>query len=299
MHTSFPPIRHLFVLLLAACMAASCRNKEQSDERPVITVSIEPLRWVTEQIGGDLISVQTLVPSGSNPEIYEPTPRQMMELSKSRAVFLCGYLGMEQNWGKRLKESAPQVPFVNLSQGIHLIGGHHHEGRALDHSGGVDPHIWTSPRNMRRMAHHICQALANADPKNTSAYNRNLIALLERIDAVNDSLMKLTVELPQRSFLIYHPTLSYLARDYGLKQLAIEQDGKEPTAIRLHELIDSCRHYRTNTLFIQHEFDTRHIELIARETGLDPITINPLTYDWESEMLHIVHELSHGRKNTD
>lgn len=280
-------------------MATSCRNKQQSDERPVITVSIEPLRWVVEQIGGDLISVQTLVPSGSNPETYEPTPRQMMNLNQSCVVFLCGYLGMEQNWGKQLKESAPQVPFVNLSQGTHLIGGHHHKGRALDHSGGVDPHIWTSPRNMRHMAQRICQTLTHTDPKNAPTYNRNLSALLVRIDAVNDSLMKLTVELPQRSFLIYHPTLSYLARDYELKQLAIEQDGKEPTAVHLRELIDSCRHYQTNTLFIQHEFDTRHIELIARETGLSPITINPLAYDWESEMLHIVHELSHGQKNAD
>lgn len=299
MHTSFKKTPHYLLLLLTVCLVAACRSGEQKDERPVVTVSIEPLRWVAEQIGGDLITVQTLVPSGSNPETYEPTPRQIMDLNNSRAVFLCGYLGMELNWARQLKESAPDVPFINVSKGINLIGGHHHEGHTSDHGGSVDPHIWTSPKNMRHIAQHIGQTLSRVDHKNAQIYTRNLHSLLSRIDAVNDSLVLLTRTLAQRTYLIYHPTLSYLARDYKLNQLAIEHDGKEPTAARLGELMDICRKHQLKVLFVQREFDRRHIELIARETGTTPATIDPLAYDWENEMLHIAHLLSYGQESTD
>ncbi|MCM1108215.1 MAG: zinc ABC transporter substrate-binding protein [Clostridium sp.] len=281
----------LFIGSVLLCLAACSQRKDTGSER-CVTVSIEPLRCVTEQLVGDLYVVQTLVPGGGNPETYEPTPAQMMNLSRSTLYVACGDLGFEREWLGRLQTQAEQTVFVAAADKLTLLpSSHHHSDTSGAGEQSGDPHVWTSPRNMAVMARCICDALCRMDTTSAPVFQANLHGFLSRTQQLNDSISRLLADKQGSVFLIYHPTLTYFARDYGLTQLAIESDGKEPSAARLRELIDRCRMSGVRTVFVQKEFDRRHADLIAGEIGARVVEINPLSYHWDEEMLHIAEVL--------
>ena len=302
---------YLYLLLSLALTASlsgcgGTKRPSASGEKPLITVSIEPLRYFTEAIAGPAWQVETLVPRGYSPETYDPTPRQLSRLAQSQAFLRIGYIGYELVWSDRLAENAPQVPFYNLSEGIDLIYGHHHhhhghEGNYAeqeehhDHeeTQGVEPHTWNSPRNARLIATHIRDILTSLDSSHGALYRQRCDSLCQRIDRC-DSLLQTLFSQPQasRAFMIYHPALSYLARDYGLTQIAIESDGKEPSAARMKALSQLCQSHDIKVIFIQPEFDRRNAESIAQQTGTQLVSINPLAYDWEAELLHTASALT-------
>ena len=153
----------LFYLSACLCLLTGCKPSGRTDnkdtQRPVITVSIEPLRYITERITGDGFRVETFVPKGSSPETYEPTPEQMMKLGQSLVYFTVGDLGFERTWTDRLRQMSPEVPFVRTSESIKLIEGHHH-GSSDTPENETDPHVWTSPAHMKTIAQkHLCLAL--------------------------------------------------------------------------------------------------------------------------------------------
>ena len=295
---------------------SSCNPKKGSskdDDKQLITVSIEPLRFFTEAIAGPSWKVETLVPNGASPETYDPTPRQLARLAESKACLRIGYVGYELVWSSRLAENAPHVPFMNMAEGIDLIFDshhahhHHHE----DHAGnyeeqeeehhhdaemaecGVEPHVWNSPANARILAGNVLKALITLDKEHAEAYRQRHDSLCLRIDRC-DSIVRQLLSQPEASsaFMIYHPALSYFARDYGLTQIAIETDGKEPSAARMKELSELCKQYDVKVIFIQPEFDRRSAETIAKQTGTRIVGINPLSYQWEEELIATAKALS-------
>lgn len=278
----------LLALLLAACSSRP-RKAAATDERPLMTVTIEPLRYFTEALAGDRFRVVSMVPKGASPETYDPTPSQLMDLSESAAYLCIGYIGFEQAWLDRLGENAPHLRFFDLSEGIDLIHDteHAHDGH------GVEPHIWNSAPNALRIAGNLTNALIAIDPVCDSLYRQRFDSLAHVI-LHTDSLCRAMLEQPgaDRTFLIYHPALSYFARDYGLRQIPIEAGGKEPSPAYLKELVDVCREETVHVIFVQPEFDRRNAELIAKQTGARVEPINPLSYDWPQEMLHVAKALS-------
>lgn len=307
-HTSYIFFATLLVLL-ASCKPKNGGNKAADAEKPVITVTIEPLRYFAEAIAGPRFSVSTMVPKGSSPETYDPTPRQLVELSRSRAYLGTGHIGFDVAWGDRLRQNAPGVAFFDLSEGIDLImneAEHHHHRHAPaagnyneaehhhhHHHGAAEPHIWMSARNAVVIARNICQALCTIDAAGTDFYTARCDSLQQRLELLDrqlsDSLARPDVT---RTFIIYHPTLTYFARDYNLHQVSIEYEGKEPSPAQLKELISLCRKEDVKVIFLQPEFDVRNIETILRETGLRAAAINPLSYDWEQEMLGTARQLN-------
>lgn len=270
------------VLLFSACGSTSLKS-DSGGERPVLTVTIEPLRYFTEAIAGTRFTVESIVPRGSSPETYDPTPSQLLALADSRAYLRIGYIGFEQIWMKRLMANAPDMPVFDTSKGIDLIV----------EDEGPEPHIWTSAVNARVIATNVAMALCTLDSIHSSEYRHrcdSLITVINRTDSLCRSL--LSGPDTDRMFLIYHPSLSYFARDYGLRQLPIEEAGKEPTPARLKELLDCCQREKVNVIFVQPEFDRRNAELIARQTGSRIVPINPLAYDWQDEMLHVARTLA-------
>lgn len=270
------------VLLFSACGSTSLKS-DSGGERPVLTVTIEPLRYFTEAIAGTRFTVESIVPRGSSPETYDPTPSQLLALADSRAYLRIGYIGFEQVWMKRLMANAPDMPVFDTSKGIDLIV----------EDEGPEPHIWTSAVNARVIATNVAMALCALDSIHSSEYRHrcdSLITVINRTDSLCRSL--LSGPDADRMFLIYHPSLSYFARDYGLRQLPIEEAGKEPTPARLKELLDYCQREKVNVIFVQPEFDRRNAELIARQTGSRIVPINPLAYDWQDEMLHVARTLA-------
>ena len=233
-----------------------------------------------------------MVPKGSSPESYDPTPQQLVSLSKSQAYFRIGHIGFEQAWMKKLEANCPDMKVYDTSKGIDLIRDKGHWHGDYFHKGGVEPHIWNSTQNALIIADNIYQALCELDSTHQADYKNRLDSLKQSIQQTDAETRKL-LENADSTFLIYHPALSYFARDYGLKQISIEEGGKEPSPAQLKKLIETCRNENVHTIFVQQEFDQRNAQLIAHELGIDIVPINPLSYDWTDEMLRTAKALKH------
>lgn len=265
------------VLMVTAGTLFSC-SSAKNDNANKITVSIEPLRYLTEQIVGDRFEVVTMVPKGSSPETYEPTARQMADLSESILYIKVGELGFERTWMPRLTSNAPHITVVNSSEGItsHI---------------GDDPHSWMSARNAIIMAHNIYEAVKRIDVKDSVFFRQRLDSLCNVIHATDKYIRQITAQAHCKSFIIYHPALTYFASDYGLEQLALEEHGREPSAAELEQIISTARAKGVKTMFVQREFANRNVDIITNTIGARKVEINPLGYDWNKEMRRIAAEI--------
>ncbi|MDY3847065.1 MAG: zinc ABC transporter substrate-binding protein [Prevotella sp.] len=265
------------ILMMAAGTVVSCTSPHVNEEK-TITVSIEPLRYFTESIAGDRFTVKTMVPQGSSPETYEPTARQMTDLANSVVYIKVGDLGFERTWMTRLTANAPHISVVNSSEGISREG--------LD----SDPHVWMSAANATVICNNIYQALRRIDAKDSLYYRHRLDSIVNVIHNTDDSLRSLISASGMKSFVIYHPALTYFARDYGLKQIAVEREGHEPSAADLQRVINEARANHTDIMYVQKEFSNRNIDVITDAIKARHKVINPLGYNWPEEMLCITRQ---------
>ena len=274
------------IYILTLFILCACGNTTKQSEKPILTVTLEPLRYFTEAIAGEHFEVVSMVPKGSSPESYDPTPQQLVNLSRSKAYLRIGYIGFELAWMDKLQANCPDMKVYDTSRGVDLIRseGHWHDDHF--HEGGVEPHIWNSTRNAEVIAENICAALCELAPNHQDDFENRLHDLKQTI-AQTDSIIRIHLADADSTFLIYHPALSYFARDYGLKQLSIEEGGKEPSPAQLKALIETCRKGHAHTIFVQQEFDQRNAQLIADELGVNIVSINPLNYDWAEEMVRV------------
>ena len=281
-----------FTALLCIVLFASCSNRPAQENR--IMVTIEPQRYFAQQLVDTLFEIITLVPPGASPESYDPTPLEMTQLARSKAYFCIGHIGFEMVWLEKLKRTHPNVLFFDNSQGVALIAGdHHHETEAAGTSHAhFDPHTWSSPRQARIIVENMFAALSEIDPEHVAVYRTNRDKLLLEIEEVDRLVGSYLDRSSQKAFIIYHPALTYLARDYGLTQYAIETEGKEPSPEQLKRLVDFAKKESIRTVFIQQEFDRKNAEIIARETGCRLEIINPLSYHWKEETVRIAKILS-------
>lgn len=282
---------HCWIYLLLAIVGLSaCQGKKEGGTR-TISVTIEPQRYFAEKIAGDLFQINCVTPAGQSPETYDPTPQQMVQISQSQAYFRIGEIGFEQAWMKNLQSQNPDMAVFDLSEGMELIKNEeeaHEEGEAHHHHhGSVDPHIWTSISGARVIAQNTCQAFIKLDPENQEIYQAGYQRLIEEIDSTEAEMKQLLQPLAGTAFIIYHPALTYFAREFGLKQLCIELDGKEPSPAQLKQLLETATQSGAKVVFVQQEFDRKNAELIAKETGCRLVTINPLSYNWHDEMIRL------------
>ncbi len=267
-------------------LAAGC-TKQKEAPRPLITVSIEPLRYVTEQLAGDAYDIATLTPEGASPETYQPTPQQVADLTRSRAYIRVGTLGFERTQLEKIAGNVPHLVYVNASKGIPEL-----RTQSDKASDSGDPHTWTSPHDMKHIARNVCQALCALDTADAQRVGQRMRAFCARMDSLDRVVRQRLESAPCRTFLIYHPALGYYARAFGLRQLSVEQDGKEASPRRIGQLIEECRREGVRVVFIQKEHNGQTARRIAEAIGARVVTINPLSYQWEEELLHITEELS-------
>ncbi|MDD2436739.1 MAG: zinc ABC transporter substrate-binding protein [Massilibacteroides sp.] len=288
----------LFILFTYILFTA-CAGRQT--EEKLVSVTIEPQRYFAEKIAGDKFVIHTVVPAGQNPEIYDPTPQQMVKVSKSEAYLRVGHLGLEEVWVSKLLENNSHMKVFDLSEGFSLIENEeeyeheHQSGEVYNHAHhGVDPHIWSSVAGAKKMAWNVLYAFIDLDKDNTSYYWENYNRLMSEIEETEQQIARLLESLDNRTFIIYHPALTYFSHEYGLTQLSIEMEGKEPSPAQLKQLIDTARTSGAKVVFIQQEFDQKNAELIAKETNCKLVVINPLAYDWKKEMIHIAQALADG-----
>lgn len=290
-------MRHLplWLCLLLVCCLTACRGEQVPvGDRPVVVVSIEPLRYFTEQIAGDRMRVVTMVPGGSSPETYEPSPQQLVDLDNSVAYFRVGTLGFEQTWMAKFVDNAPGLKVYDTSEGIDPVReDRRHAVRMVTLT---DPHTWTSPSGARVIARNICRALCELDSAGASDYRRRLDSLTARIDSVDGVVRRVLAGVRHRSFLVYHPAFGHFARDYGLRQISIESEGREPTPAQLRRLVSRCRSEQVEVVLVQKEYDPSAVSQIARDVGARVTTVDPLAYDWPGETARVAYEIAHGKK---
>jgi len=282
-------VRKIFYLLtiifLASCSHGGGAKDSETGEK-IITVSIAPFRYFIEAIGGDDFTVNVMVPSGANPHVYEPFPEQVYKLRKSVAYVSNGYLGFEITWLGRFYDINKRMKKLALSQNIEPVSSvHHHDG---SHVEGADPHYWVSPKCAMIMAASVKDFLEELNPANKNKYEANYQNLLSVINGVDKKASDLFSGVKNRTFMIYHPNLGYLARDYGLEEISVEYEGKEPPPSRMKELIDRARTGNIRTIFVQREYDTKNAKAIAHEIGADVQIIDPLSGDWPGATTAII-----------
>jgi zinc transport system substrate-binding protein len=280
------------VLIFFSCVPKSDRKND--DRRNVLTVTIPPQQFFLDRIVGDAFAINVLIPSGMNHETYDPAPSAMVALSRSAIYFKVGDLGFENVWTGRLAKNNPNVIIIDCSAGIELIDGHaccaHHDH---NHShGAMDPHVWTSPSAARVIAKNMLDAVSNLDSENADFYHANFEKLIEKINQTDETIQDLLKDIPSKSFIIYHPALGYFANEYDIHQLSIEFEGKNPSPAQMRNLVDTAKKEEIKTVFIQKGFDEKNAEVIAREIGATVYEINPLAYEWDTELIRIASILA-------
>lgn len=284
-------MKKLLYLIILIVTLGSCNQSSKKSDVPTLTVTIEPLRFFTETIAGDKYRVISMVPQGSSPETYDPTPQQLVALNQSDAYLRIGHIGFEQAWMERIKANNPHIKVFDTSEGIDFIRGEGHWHGNHFHQGGIEPHVWNSATNAILIAENICKSLCQLDSINQNFYQERTDSL-KKIIVQTDKKIRQLLQSADSTFLIYHPALSYFARDYGLKQISIEDKGKHPSPASLKTLIDTCRKEGVRVIFVQQEFDQHNAQLIASELGIEIVPINPLSYHWEKEMIRIAETLN-------
>lgn len=256
-----------------------------------ITVSIPPQKYFVQQLIGSDVPVNVMVTSGNNHASYEPTPQQLREVSDSKVYVKIGELGFENIWLPKILEFNKNIRVINLSKLIQPIAGHEGcAGSDHDHE-GVDPHIWTSPRTMKITVADLAKELKDIFPERADSINLNLEKVNKMLDYYDRQLVQLSAKAIKRTIYIFHPALTYLARDYVFEQIAIEKDGKEPSAGYLVQLITMAKREGIKTVFIQEEFDKRNGDIIAQAIGGDLYVINPMDENWPKQMELIINGL--------
>lgn len=278
----------IFSILTISILLSGCNNSVSSGKE-TITVTIEPLKYLTEQVVGDDFDINVLVPFGASPETYEPTPANMRHFEKSKLFIAIGLMECEFEIVKNSK-SKDNIAKIELKDSVELIEGlctmHNHE----NHSHTVmDPHIWSNPSDAKIIVNIIEQNASRLKPENSERYKENAYKFNLKIDSLDLYIKDKFANIKQRDFIIYHPALTYYARSYGLNQISIEEGGKESSAKHLKSIIDGGREIKY--VFYQAQFSKSSVESICNEIGAKAVEIDPLAYDWLKNMYSITDAL--------
>lgn len=318
-----------FIVLFSSC---GMRREKRSEGREIV-VTVAPLAGLVEEIVGDDYDITVLLPSGSAPESYSPTPRQITSIEGAEMVFMLGTMDFEHQIIKRFENQLNNI-FIDVSKGIHLIDGscNHghshkevecneceddyrhdcHEGSECDECGGgdrehnhshtkgtgehnhagIDPHIWLSPNTLQVIVDNIAQEIIAANPDSTK-YGANYEQLKAKLQRRKERYREVLITAP-RAFLIYHPALGYLAEEYGLEQISLENEGKSPTPAALAEIVDRVKAEGIESMIYQQEYPLDVVQPIAEILGVNLIEINPLSKDVITELDHIIEAITNS-----
>jgi zinc transport system substrate-binding protein len=296
--------KSLLAILIGLMLITGCnRQTKKESQQKIITVSIFPIKNIIDRLTDNQYKVNVMIPKEIGHSDYSPTAQQMKDLSLSGSYVAVGPLDFELTWGERLRDTNPQMQWVDISEGLDLISGHHHcDGHGHDdehnhshsdhsHASSFDPHFWMSPKTAIEMAGNIKRHLIALDATNSEAIERNFNTLKEELEQIGAEFEDIANTNDEITFMIYHPALGYLARDYGFHQLEIEQDGKTPTPSGLKNIIKEAKEKKVKTLFIQTNFNVNNAKVAAQEIGAQIVQINPESEDWTGELRLIARHL--------
>ncbi|MCF8110324.1 MAG: zinc ABC transporter substrate-binding protein [Desulfobacteraceae bacterium] len=282
------------ILLFLVIYAAMPAGAENLGKQPDVFVSIPPQKYFVKQIAGDRANIRVMVEPGSHPATYEPAPSQMRAVSKCDLYFAIG-VPFEKAWLKKFKSVNPEMNIVRTDAWIEkqpVDRGRGKPDSGADH-GSRDPHIWLSPPLVMIQARHILTALISADPENMEFYEsgyRKFIAELAELDEKLRGLFPPGGKKPE--FLVFHPAWGYFADAYGLKQTAVEAEGKSPKPAEIRRIVGHAEKKQIKLLLVQPQISTRTADMIAREIGGKTITADPLAENWAKNLMEVAAGIS-------
>ena len=284
------------LLLTGACRERTTSTAPADGTAIPVFVSIPPQKYFVERIGGPHVHVSVLVPPGQSHHSYEPTPRQVVDLSRAR-VFFCIGLPLERRIVAKATAAVKTLRVVETQAGIELAPNpdhdhdHDHEHGDHDCGGELDLHTWMSPRLVKIQARNIAAELVRLDPDRAADYERNLAAFEADLDDVDARIATVLAPLQGREFYVFHPAFGYFAQDYGLKQVAVETGGKQPTARQLERLIDRARESGVKLIFVQPQFARQSVESVAEAIGGAVLPMDPMAEDYLNNLLDIAAKI--------
>jgi zinc transport system substrate-binding protein len=286
---SIVPVLLLITLLIAS--AGGCEKEAEKTNNIVVAVTLLPQAGFVEAIAGDKVEVVVMVPPGASPHTYEVTPDQMTQLSRAKMYAKVGSpVEFELAWMDKLIAVNKSMLVVDCSQGVQLIEmtGEEHEHEAEAESGheheGLDPHIWLSIKNAKIMVQNICDGLVQIDSANKTYYEKNCADYMDKLIKLDSELAADLSGVANRSFIVFHPSFGYFARDYNLIQIGVEQEGKEPDADYIIRLIKEAREQNIKVVFVSPQYSAKSAESIAGEINGKVVIIDPLAKDFIGNM---------------
>ena len=284
----------LVVIIALLVLSVACSQEEDTVDTIGVVVTIPPLAEYVESVGGEKVDVTVMVPAGVEPHTYEPTTGQMVAVSEADVYVKVGSgIEFEVSWMDRIIEQNKDMLVVDCAKGIDLIEMEHdHGGEEYDHEQeeegdvrtGKDPHIWLSPNNAMTMVENICSGLVQFDSENEPYYVQNRDNYLARLAQLDRDIEEDFSGIENRRFIVFHPAWGYFAQDYDLEQLAVEIEGKEPTAGDIAYLIEEALENEIKVVFASPQFDAKSAEVIAEEIDGVVLYIDPLAGDYVDNM---------------
>lgn len=287
----------LCVLLLIAPGCISL-DGDDTNNRIRVAVTIPPQEEMVREIGGEHVEIFVMVPPGSDPHTYEPLPALVAKAAEADLYLTLGtgLLPVEDVLASRLVAMNPDLVRVDSSKDITYLRDHEVTEDGSNGSFGMepgespDPHIWLSLRNAEIMSVNTRDALIIADPAHEKEYRENCDRYTARLKDLDQRISDAFSRNTPGIILVTHPAWQYFARDYGLLMVAIEHEGKEPTAKELEALIILGRTHGIRVVFAEAQESTREAETIAREIGGTVRVIDPLAGDYLANMERVSKE---------
>lgn len=305
----------ILVMIMAAILLSGCQSKPvevSQSVKPIVAVSVPPQSFFIDKIAGETVEVITLIPPGYSPENYQPKPSEIEKLSRAKVYFTIDVPTEEANILPSLKDLSSDIKLVDMFDMVaekydvltfdlyddSLDEGLSHDDEEDDEHGhdGADPHIWMSPKRSILMANIAYEELVAISPENKDMYKANLDKLVSELEEVDAYIKDSLKDKKNKSFIIYHPSLGYFADDYGIKMLAIEENGKETTAKNLEKIIDFAKANDITVVFYQTEIDSSQAKVIAGEINGSVVGINPLSVDYINNLKELVDVLKDNLK---
>lgn len=291
-------------LLLSMALVTGCRFTSPlatDDETLQVIVSIPPQAYFANRIGGDAVTVTTMVPAGAEPHTYEPKPNQLKAVSQADVYFRV-QIDFEDAWMERFLAANPQLQVVDTTKDVKRLPMpaslkvDHASAPTftVDGTGLVDPHVWLSPTRVKVQAETIATTLSQLDPEQASEFQANLTEFLKDIDRLDRDIRETLQDVENRQFIVFHPAWGYFASDYDLQMLPIEVGGQEPSAAELAALIGLARREQIRVVFASPQFNQQDAKTIAKEIGGEVLLIDPLAYDWLNNLQQVAETLAKG-----
>lgn len=281
---TFFGFKTLSSVLWALTLVCSMQNLFAAEPLQIF-VSVVPQQHFAKKVGGDQVKVEPMVQPGFSPETYEPTAQQISALSKAQLYVRIG-MPFEDAWMKRIQGVNPKILMVDAREGVKLrqLAAHTHgEEQALQArhaTAEVDPHLWVSPRIAKQMSKQLADTFSQLRPEQAALFNQNYESFAAELDQLDQELIALFKDKQQLKFMVFHPAWGYLADAYGLEQIPIEVEGKEPGAKALADLITEAQHEQVKTIFVQPQFSQRAAEQVAKAIQGNVVSIDNLAEDY-------------------